>query len=125
MRIYLSGRYERRKELKGYAEKLVERGCEVTSRWHECEDEEENHQNAQAGALMDIEDVRSSDMLIAFTDLPGNTQRGGRHVEFGLAMAEGKRLMVVGPPENVFHYIPQVTRCLDWPAALWELERHL
>ena len=34
--------------------------------------------------------------------------RGGRHVEFGLALAAGKRLCIVGPRENIFHFLPRV-----------------
>jgi len=52
-------------------------------------------------------------------------QRGGRHVEFGLALAQGKHLILVGQPENVFHHLPQVRvipevgeRCADLLAAL-------
>jgi hypothetical protein len=38
---------------------------------------------------------------------PPNTilATGGRHVEFGLALAQGKRVIIVGPRENVFHYL--------------------
>ena len=52
-------------------------------------------------------------------------QRGGWHVEFGLALAQGKHLILVGQPENVFHHLPQVRvipevgeRCADLLAAL-------
>lgn len=34
--------------------------------------------------------------------------RGGRHVEFGLAVALGKRLIVIGHRENLFHHLPAV-----------------
>jgi hypothetical protein len=34
--------------------------------------------------------------------------RGGRHVEFGAAVATGKRLIVVGHRENLFHHLPGV-----------------
>ena len=34
--------------------------------------------------------------------------RGGRHVEFGLAIAWGKPVYLVGERENVFHWLPQV-----------------
>jgi hypothetical protein len=37
-----------------------------------------------------------------------NSGRGGRHVEFGYAMALGKRLIVVGHRENLFHEHPTV-----------------
>lgn len=34
--------------------------------------------------------------------------RGGRHVEFGVAVASCKRLVVIGPRENIFHHLPRV-----------------
>lgn len=49
--------------------------------------------------------------------------RGGRHVEFGLAVGRGKRCIVVGPRENVFHLLPTVEHYADWAAALESLER--
>ena len=36
------------------------------------------------------------------------TVRGGRHVEFGMALALGKPIFVYGHKENIFHYLPQV-----------------
>jgi len=48
-------------------------------------------------------------VLLFFSEPPdSHSKRGGRHVEFGLALAWGKRLMIVGPRENVFHCLPQV-----------------
>ena len=32
-------------------------------------------------------------------------RRGGRHVEFGFAMAGNKPIFVIGPKENIFHYL--------------------
>ena len=59
-------------------------------------------------------------MLIAFSEEPraGGASRGGRHVEFGLALAWGKGVVVVGPRENVFHTLPQVEHFWRWPEAL-------
>ena len=48
----------------------------------------------------------------------GKAARGGRHVEFGMGWAWGKRLIVVGPRENVFHLLPTVEQFDSWPDAL-------
>jgi hypothetical protein len=63
--------------------------------------------------------------LISFTD--GAPARGGRHVEFGMAYAWGKRLIVVGPREHVFHALPLVEHYPDWAAlanemAVWAVD---
>lgn len=116
-KIYLAARYSRRAELSEYAKSLRSYGYVVTSRWLDG-----NHETAGDGtsvegtlaerrqfALEDWADVMSADVMLNFTETPrtGPT-RGGRHVEFGAALAEGKKVFVVGPIENVFHALPQV-----------------
>lgn len=44
--------------------------------------------------------------------------RGGRHVEFGMALALAKRCIVIGPRENVFHLLPQVEQYDSWEQYL-------
>lgn len=136
MRIYLAARYSRREELNGYAADLRAMGYVVDARWLAG-----NHQIAEAQvveaaalsipvegeqfALDDMEDVHLADALIAFSEAPRAvlSSRGGRHVEFGLALAWGKRVLVVGPRENVFHTLPIVEHCWSWPEALERLRR--
>jgi len=122
MRIYLAARYVRREELCGYAEQLRECGHTVECRWlngshqwHPGADKvdgmgESVPMEARAFAIDDLEDLALSDWVISFTERPySDTKgRGSRHVEFGLAIAKGKRLIVVGPRENVFHCLPKV-----------------
>lgn len=43
--------------------------------------------------------------------------RGARHVEFGLALGTGKRLLVVGYRENIFHVLPAVEYYETWGQA--------
>ena len=45
-------------------------------------------------------------MVIVFTGEPSTS--GGLHTEFGMALALKKRLILVGPRENVFHTLPEV-----------------
>ena len=46
-------------------------------------------------------------MLIAFSEEPRalNASRGGRHVEFGIALALGKKVAVVGPRGKHLPYL--------------------
>jgi nucleoside 2-deoxyribosyltransferase len=47
--------------------------------------------------------------VISFTFPRGTPSTGGgRHVEFGYALAKGKRVVVIGERENVFHHHPSV-----------------
>lgn len=57
---------------------------------------------ALAAAKMDLEDVYQADVFVQLTT--GELCRGGRQVELGFALANGKPILVVGPPEHVFHH---------------------
>ena len=78
---------------------------------------------SQRFALEDYRDLQAADTVISWTEPPRveSTARGGRHVEFGLAMAMGKRLLVVGPRENLFHTMPNVRQFDEWGPEVLEL----
>lgn len=117
MRWYLAARFGRRDELKQHRELLRSNGHEVNARWLDLETDmtaptstEEKRIN---DAIMDAEDVSKCDGVLSFTEDPDNPNivgrgRGGRHVEFGMALALNKRVVVIGPKENIFHWLPNV-----------------
>ena len=114
-RVYLAARYDRRDELRVYREQLQAIGVEVTSRWLDetgslSGDMEVGKEDFyKETASVDLEDVRRADTIIFFAEDPLlGWKRGGRHVEFGYALALAKHIIVLGPKENVFHYIPWV-----------------
>ena len=130
MRIYLAARYTRREELCRYRDTLRAMGHDVQARWldgkHQISDKGqpigdhgeaivEGHDASQRNAELrakfaqdDFEDVTGADAVISFTEPPrSQANRGGRHVEYGVALALGKRLLVVGHRENLFHWLPQ------------------
>lgn len=116
--IYLASKFRRYEEMVGYADELRGLGYEVTSRWitaHAGPDLDLDDPRFPQFALDDIEDVRAADTLISFT--AGGGGRGGRHTEFGMGIALGKRLIIVGPREHVFHTLPQVERVDTWEQA--------
>lgn len=123
MRIYLASRYSRATEMQNYAAQLAGRGHEVTSRWIQRSHQlftETSTTNPQFGlearfAQEDFEDLRTAECIICFSEPPRSTNsRGGRHVEFGAALAWGMRSILVGPRENVFHYLPNVEVYEEW-----------
>lgn len=141
MRVYLAARYSRRVELSAYRGDLQAIGIEVTSNWLDGPRQraiagkvlgERDEAVIEAGgdaleaielrrlcAVQDVQDVRAADTFVTFTELPdARAGRGGRHVEFGLALAERKRLIVIGPVENVFHALGEVERFETWAEAL-------
>jgi hypothetical protein len=115
---YLASRYSRRQELQGYAAQLLDMGIGVTANWLKDGgsrewglDGETDDVNGRRFALLDIDDVARADTIICFTEeqrTGGLATRGGRHVEFGAALALGKRLCLVGPVENIFYLHPRV-----------------
>lgn len=147
-RFYLAGRYSRREELAGVRDVIEGFGGVVTSRWldgdHQVDDEgvpigedgaalvEDGHVDghARAAALRasfatdDVEDVARADVLIVFTEPPrSSTSRGGRHVELGLGLGLRKKVLVVGPRENVFCWLPVVEHFPSWASAAIRVAR--
>jgi hypothetical protein len=130
VRIYLAARFERRLELCGYRATLQAAGYHVTSRWLDTGDEfaDGPRQNAE----LDVIDLLAADTLIAFTEAPGvGSTRGGRHVEFGIALgvsvvsatfrprgyAKQYRILLVGPRESVFHHWRGLEQYDTWDQA--------
>jgi nucleoside 2-deoxyribosyltransferase len=115
MKAYLAAMYKRRDELRIFKEHLEEAGIVITSRWLD-ENEPLNSQMGQHSkkfykttARIDLEDIDAADIMVFFSEDPlVGTVRGGRHVEFGYALAKGKPIYTVGPKENVFHYLKNV-----------------
>lgn len=124
MRLYLAAKYSRRDELNRYAEDLRGLGHVVNCRWLSEHDLPVGAppEGGLRFALDDIEDIRAADLLIAFTEEPGKPgagrNRGGRHVELGIAIGRGMPVYVVGWRENVFCYLPEVIFFETWPEAL-------
>ncbi len=125
MKIYLAALYSRRLELAAYRKQIEALGHTVTSRWLNGEhvlpmgalmQDEESVEELRRFAREDVSDVLDADLVISFTET-GPTPRGGRHVEFGLAFAVGKRLWVVPGRENIFHWLPSV-EAMTWEEAL-------
>ena len=126
MRIYLAARYSRIGELNSYKSELEARGHEITSRWLMGDRRVNDTALAEMEMAEDIpvvvadkdyQDILAAETVICFTETPrSNHSRGGRHVEFGIGLALGKRLIVIGPRENVFYCLPQVELYSDWAA---------
>ena len=52
----------------------------------------------------DYEDVLNSNLLVLLEPVE-HTASHGREVELGMALAEGLTVWLVGPHENIFHYL--------------------
>ncbi len=133
LRVYLAARYGRYPEMQGYAQSLKTAGYTITSRWitgaHALLDGDGEACPAMATqwAREDWNDLSTAHICIAFTEPPIETPgraRGGRHVEYGAALAMGKRVIVVGYRENIFHWLPVVEYYATWGEAFEALTHH-
>jgi hypothetical protein len=124
-RIYLAARYSRNAEMRGVRDVLEALGHEVTSRWIDqrggnlleslvAAELNANPDGCAQYAAIDVDDLTRAETVISFTSAEGGG-KGGRHIEFGLALGLGKHLVIVGPRENVFHTLPGTEWYPDWP----------
>ena len=114
MKVYLAGRYQEQKTMR-LVRSVWAPEIAVTSRWI---DGKHDGVEARTCALDDLADIDEAEALVLWNPQRFHGQgRGGRHVELGYALALGKRVLIVGDRENVFHSHPLVELYPDWPDA--------
>ena len=120
--VYLSARFERRQELQEYQRELESLGIEVIARWLVVEPPSGtrglSEDELQELAELDLEDVQRAEGFVCFSDPVGARDGAARHVEFGLAVAMGKPIVVVGCREHLFHRLAEIRVVEDWGDAL-------
>lgn len=132
VRVYLAARFSRMGEMQDKARDLRKLGYTVDIKWITGDhgavgDAVESASDsvptsACRFAMEDFYDIDNCDVFVFFSHKPSEAiPRGSRHVEFGLAYAWDKKMMVVGPAENIFHRLPGVTIRKDWDTALVQL----
>jgi nucleoside 2-deoxyribosyltransferase len=98
--IYIAGKFQQGRLAKWLHYWLQQRGFSVTSRWY----------FSNPGAQADLEDIEAADFFVMLPEPKvyvdshdlAKAYSGGRHVEFGYAMARGKMIIMMGEPTNVF-----------------------
>jgi hypothetical protein len=87
--------------------------------------EEPSQDKVRAAILAELEDVdtihTNAEAVADRVAAIAGRNRGGRHVEYGMALASKKYVVIVGPAENVFHSLPQVPRYATWTDAVAHL----
>jgi hypothetical protein len=112
MRVYFAARFSRRFALRQYRQDLESLSHIVTSRWLDASGEDPEALALCAGE--DLIDIVTADAVVNFTEPPRCNSRGARHCEFGIGLALNKQLIIVGPREHAFHFLPQVKRFASW-----------
>jgi Nucleoside 2-deoxyribosyltransferase len=115
-RVYLAGSWKDIVPMGKLKQELVAAGIDVISDWTERErDEDQNLVSRQQAALIDFEQVRSCNTLVIVNAMKSE----GKASEMGMALALGKRIILVGPRDtNVFYDLPQVEQVATISAAI-------
>lgn len=116
LKVYIAARFSRRHECYALGKELERLGHVVVSRWmlpdsdHVSPPDGSDIQNKdqERFAREDLDDVDKCDWFISLMEQPRSNGRGGRHVEFGYALAKGKTLTIIGPKETVFHHLDEI-----------------
>ena len=107
MRVYLANNYAARDYLVNEVVPLFQsKGFEITSRWIL----NPPNQDWNSASQEDFEDIGSANILVLFADQTGPTPGRGKYVEFGMAVALGKDVVVIGENNCIFFNLPRVAR---------------
>lgn len=129
MKVYIAAPYSMKDIIKARAQELISLGIGVTCSWvnepHKPSTQmiDLTHEQNQAYAIQDVEDVFAGDALVFHTDQTKTLVRAGRHVEFGMAVLKNRfikptPIIVVGDEyENIFHHLPNVSHFETWESA--------
>jgi hypothetical protein len=119
MRYYFAARFSKRFALRQFRQQLEALGHIVTSRWLDASGEDPD--NLGLCAQEDLIDVITADIIVNFTEKPRGNSRGARHCEFGIGLGLNKRLILIGPLEHAFHFLPEVQCFASWADFLGRL----
>jgi nucleoside 2-deoxyribosyltransferase len=128
MNVYLAAPYSMKDTIRERAAELRRLGITVTSSWIDephkpsTQMHELSHEEHQKYAKQDIDDIVHADIFVFHTDPTGTIVRGGRHVEFGMALMHGIPVLVVGMEyENIFHHCSKVHHFASWTEVVYML----
>jgi hypothetical protein len=127
LKIYIACSYkqiERARKFRTAIERIP--GCYVISRWLNGPSDRPldslSAQEIEHVSRTDLEDVNRADIVVVLAEGKPQTSGGGRHVEFGYALASGIPIYWIGPVEHPFVAAGGVTRLSSEACFLDTLE---
>lgn len=124
MRVYLAAMFALKHEIAARATELRTDGLHVTSRWLDEQVAPSTTMDQVTDkylidtANIDIDDILDSDILAIFTQDPKTPfVRGGRMFEAGFAFGRGIRVITIGPKENIFFHLAEISNFPTWEEA--------
>lgn len=115
--IYLASAFLRRSEIARDATLLRRDGLTIVSTWHDAPHDitpeaELTYQQRARLAQRDRDDLEQAAVLVLYGDPPGEyAGNGGKHVEFGYALALDLHIVIIGHRESIYAYLPNVVFC--------------
>jgi nucleoside 2-deoxyribosyltransferase len=112
MKIYIAACFGQQAEVREKADQLTQAKHVCTSSWRYLKPLGDGGSDAGGvkfasaylqRALQDLRDLEASDLLVLLAGQVSTT--GGKHFEVGYAVASGKQVVIIGSPENVFHWM--------------------
>jgi hypothetical protein len=121
LKVYIASRYEDRDEAIELKKWLEQHGFTVVAQWLTPKDDNQpmskiKEDRALCGELGDraVQDIFECDVLVAMSPRKAHGNgTGGRHVELGIAIGFQRGTVVLGEPENVFHFRKQTVLAFD------------
>lgn len=124
-RVYIAAPWKSRDEMPAIAEKVEGLGLEISHKWWTVEDVPEGERSLEVlrfQAYADYTGVKTADIIL----LINSAKSEGKAVEQGIALGDGKTIVVVGKrgehSSNVFHYLPSYVWVETLDEALKELQ---
>jgi nucleoside 2-deoxyribosyltransferase len=130
MNVYLASQYSQKEQTRKCAQDLQDAGIDCTSVWlQEPHDAKSRlvslHTDLKIQyAEQDLFDIQRADVFVVFSvteDTP--ILRGGMVFETGFAYGQGKPVIVCGPKQHIFHWLPNITQVETWSEALALLKK--
>lgn len=104
--VYIAARTEDQIRALAIREAFRHHGIRSTARWL---DLVKVPRSSPEGAIVCWEDIVRADVFLLLNPLEAHrTGTGGRHVETGISIGQGKPTLIYGAAENVFHTHPRV-----------------
>jgi nucleoside 2-deoxyribosyltransferase len=130
LKVYLASQYGCKEQTRKCANDLRDVGIDCTSVWlNEPHDPTSRlvslHENLKVQyAEQDIADILRADIFVVFSVTEDTSiVRGGMVFETGFAYGQGKPVIVCGPKQCIFHFLPDIQQVETWTEALAILKK--
>jgi hypothetical protein len=121
-KVYIAAPWADRKLAEWAAGEFEKAGHKITHDWWNHDGPQNDHQFLQKCAIDDFMAVEDADALVLYNTQKRGEETSGKQVEFGLALAWGKQIYVIGERwTNVFHLMPDVVFAHSVEAILGQI----